>query len=191
MFCPQCGQQQISDAVRFCSRCGFQLGRVSAMLASGGALLPSGASQEGTLPESSRRKGMRQGGIMLLFGIFLMPMFAILHELLGTPDKLPLIGVLFFMGGLLRLIYALAFEEGPVRRKNLSAQYAYAPPPVPGRFGMQGRGAGELPPAQGSPAQSYVPPRVNTSEIGYQPSVTESTTRLLDEERDAAARGEK
>jgi len=190
MFCLQCGQQQISDAVRFCSRCGFQFGGVSAMLASGGAL-PSGMAQEGTLLESSRRKGMRQGGMLILFGIFLMPMFAILHELLGTPDKLPLIGVLFFMGGLLRLIYALAFEEGPVRRKSLPAQFAYAPPPAPGQFGAQGRGAGELPPAQGAPAQSYFPPRVNTSEIGYQPSVTESTTRLLDEQRDSSARGEK
>ena len=160
------------------------------MLASGGVLLPSSMAQVGTLPESSRRKGMRQGGIMLLFGIFLMPMFAILHELLGTPDKLPLIGVLFFMGGLLRLIYALAFEDGPVRRKNLHAPFAYVPP-APGQFGAQGRGAGELPPAQGSPAQSFMPPRVNTSEIGYQPSVTESTTRLLDEQRDSSARGEK
>ncbi|MCA1634861.1 MAG: hypothetical protein LC802_14505 [Acidobacteria bacterium] len=191
MFCPQCGQQQVSDAVRFCSRCGFQLGGVSAMLASGGVLLPSSTAQVGTLLESSRRKGMRQGGIMLLFAIFLMPMFAILHELLGTPDKLPLIGVLFFIGGLLRLIYALAFEEGPVRRKNQHVQFAYAPPSAPGQFGAQGRGAGELPPVQTTPAQSYFPPRANTSEIGYQPSVTESTTRLLDEQRDSSARGEK
>src|SRR5687768_17180142 len=166
MFCPQCGQQQLSDAVRFCSRCGFQLGGVSGLLASGG-VMPAGATPAGPAGESPRRRGMRQGGVMLLFGIFLMPMFAILHELLGSPDKLPLIGVLFFMGGLLRLIYALIFEDGSYRRKGLNAPNAYAPP---GQFGAGAQGAGELPPAQGVHAQGYVPPRVNTSEIGYRPS---------------------
>jgi hypothetical protein len=187
MFCPQCGQQQLSEAVRFCSRCGFQLGAVSGLLASGGVPLAELAAAEGPAVESARRRGMRQGGVMILFGIFLMPMFAILHELLGTPDKLPLIGVLFFMGGLLRLIYALVFEEGSLRRrKGSTAPNAYAP----GQFGAGGYGAaGGLPPAQGTPAQGYVPPRVNTSEIGYRPSVTESTTRLLDEQREQ--RGEK
>ncbi len=190
MFCPQCGQQQLSDAVRFCSRCGFQLGGVSGLLASGGVLPPAVLTPQGPTFESPRRRGMRQGGVMLLFGIFLMPMFAILHELLGTPDKLPLIGVLFFMGGLLRLIYALAFQEGSLRRaKGSPAPQAYAPP---GQFGASGWGAGELPPAQSVPAQSYAPPRADTSEIGYRPSVTESTTRLLDEQqRDPSARGEK
>jgi hypothetical protein len=188
MFCPQCGQQQLSEAVRFCSRCGFQLGAVSGLLASGGVSPSVVVPDEGPAVETPRRKGMRQGGVMLLFGIFLMPMFAILHELLGSPDKLPLIGVLFFMGGLLRLIYALIFEDGTFRRKGAAAPDAYAPP---GQFGAPTWGAGELPPAQGTPAHSYVPPRVNTSEIGYQPSVTESTTRLLDEQRERDARGEK
>ena len=189
MFCPQCGQQQLSNEVRFCSRCGFQLGGVSGLLASGG-VLPAGFVQEGSTVESPRRKGLRQGGAVLLFGIFLMPMFAILHELLGTPEELPLIGVLFFMAGLLRLIYALIFEEGPLRRKGTQAQFSYVPPAAPGQFGAHGRGAGELPSAQGIPAQGYTPPRINTSEIGYQPSVTESTTRLLDEQRDKTARGD-
>ncbi len=30
MFCPQCGQQQITASLRFCSRCGFPLEAVSA-----------------------------------------------------------------------------------------------------------------------------------------------------------------
>lgn len=186
MFCPQCGQQQVSAAVRFCSRCGFQLGAVSGLLSSGG-VPPPGVTQGGVYVDSPRRKGMRQGGVLLLFGIFLMPMFAILHELIGTPDKLPLIGVLFFMGGLMRLIYALIFEDGPARQKG--AQFSYAPPGAPGRFGAHGR-PGELPHAQSIPAQTYTPPRANTSEIGYQPSVTESTTRLLDKQRDPSAREE-
>lgn len=33
MYCPKCGQQQVSEEVRFCSRCGFTLASVRASLA--------------------------------------------------------------------------------------------------------------------------------------------------------------
>lgn len=33
MFCPKCGQQQASESVRFCSRCGFKLNIVEEPLA--------------------------------------------------------------------------------------------------------------------------------------------------------------
>jgi hypothetical protein len=33
MFCPQCGHQQVSDNIRFCSRCGLSLGLVTDVLA--------------------------------------------------------------------------------------------------------------------------------------------------------------
>ncbi len=33
MYCPRCGHQPISDAIRFCSYCGFKLGVVKASLA--------------------------------------------------------------------------------------------------------------------------------------------------------------
>ena len=38
MHCPRCGQQQISNETRFCSRCGFQLGVVSELLLHDGYL---------------------------------------------------------------------------------------------------------------------------------------------------------
>ena len=38
MFCPNCGQQQATEQMRFCSRCGFPLGLVSEILANGGFL---------------------------------------------------------------------------------------------------------------------------------------------------------
>ena len=188
MFCPQCGQQQVSNEVRFCSRCGFQLAAVTGLLASGGAL-PVGGAQGGEPPPTTpRRKGVRQGGQRLLFGIFLMPVLAIMHELFRTPEELPLIGVLVFFAGLLRLIYALIFEEGPLRRQKTLPHFQYAPPLAPGQLPQ--RDAAGLPPAQASSAQSYVPPRgTNTAETPYRPpSVTEGTTRLLDDQRDAPGR---
>src|SRR5689334_22117728 len=33
MFCPKCGQEQASESVRFCSRCGFKLNIVEEPLA--------------------------------------------------------------------------------------------------------------------------------------------------------------
>lgn len=33
MFCPKCGQEQVSESVRFCSRCGFKLNTVEETLA--------------------------------------------------------------------------------------------------------------------------------------------------------------
>lgn len=189
MFCPQCGQQQVSGDVRFCSRCGFQLGVVTGLLASGG-VLPAGLVQ-GAMPSQShvtpRRKGVRQGGQLLLFGIFLIPVMAIMHEIIGTPDELPLIGLLVFFAGLLRTVYALIFEEGPLRQPKLPLQFHYSPPMVANQFPHRDT-ASELPPGQGAPARSYAPPRANTAEFTYRPSVTENPTRLLDEHDDTPGR---
>jgi ABC-type amino acid transport system permease subunit len=46
-----------------------------------------------------------------------------------------------------------------------------------------GLAAAGLPPAQSVPASGYVPPGFNTAEIHQPPSVTETATRLLDEEK--------
>ena len=41
MFCPKCSQEQISDETRFCSRGGFQLNVVKALLAEESAPQPA------------------------------------------------------------------------------------------------------------------------------------------------------
>jgi hypothetical protein len=178
MFCPECGQQQVSDEVRFCSRCGFQLAGVTGLLATRGAL-PAGGTPA---PETPRRKGVRQGAKLMLFGIFLAPILGILGEVSrgSLPEELPAIGAIIFLGGLLRMLYAALFEDGPYRRKE-AAHAAYLPP-------QQARGAAELPPARSIPARDYAAPRADTAEISYRPSVTEGTTRLLDEQGDQSAR---
>ncbi|MDT5158322.1 MAG: hypothetical protein QOH51_2679 [Acidobacteriota bacterium] len=185
MFCPQCGQQQASDATRFCSRCGFQLESVAGLLVTGGVPLVNVTQGGEPTLESPRHKGVRLGGKLMLFGIFLGPALVMLHELIRTPEELSLIGAMIFMAGLLRLIYALIFEDGPFRRAKPQPQ-AYTPP-APKQFTTP-RQAASLPPQQGVPARGYVAPRSDTAEIMYRPSVTEGTTRLLDEERDEPAR---
>lgn len=185
MFCPQCGQQQVSDASRFCSRCGFQLAAVLGLLATGGrgAVTAEPAFEAVPAPPSPKRKGAQLGGKLMLSGLFLAPALGILSELIGTPDELAIVGVIVFLAGLFRLLYALIFEDGPYRQ-HLQRQPAhvpqpqFAPPPA----------VSALPPPQSQPAHSYAPPRPDTGELAYRPSVTEGTTRLLERERDEQAR---
>ena len=182
MFCPQCGQQQASSDVKFCPRCGFQLGGVTGLLASGGAA-PVSIMQSVNVEDTPRRKGVRLGGKLILFSIFLIPALAIMSEITGVSDDIVLFGVLMCMAGLLRLIYAFIFEDGPFRKQTQPA--FYAPPVAPNQF-TPPSSVSALPPARGVPARDYAPLRTNTAEIIYQPSVTEGTTRLLEDERDAA-----
>lgn len=183
MFCPQCGQQQASEAARFCSRCGFQLAAVSGLLATGGAP-PEMTMMEGApAPPSPRRKGVQFGGKLMLSGMFLAPALAALSELIGFDEDIALVGVIVIMAGFFRLLYAFLFEDGPYRRQlqqqpTFVPQQQFAPP----------REASALPPGQGVPARGYVPPRAETADLAYRPSVTEGTTRLLDRERDESAR---
>lgn len=184
MFCPQCGQQQVGDGARFCSRCGFQLEAVSGLLASGGVPLVYAGPPAELGPPSPRRKGAQFGGKLLLTGLFLMPVLGIMSEVIGSPGEFALVGLLIFMAGLFRLLYALLFEDGPFRRQPVRHP-GYVPP---GQFAPP-PAASALPPPQGAHARGYVPPpRADTSDLSYRPSVTEGPTRMLDRERDDAAR---
>ena len=84
------------------------------------------------------------------------------------------------MAGVFRLLYALIFEDGPYRRQ-LQRQPAYVPQT---QFAPPPQAVSALPPPQSQPARAYAPPRPDTAELAYRPSVTEGTTRLLERERD-------
>lgn len=187
MFCPECGQQQVSNDVRFCSRCGFQLAGVTGLLATRGALPEGGAPLLADLPDTPRRKGVRQGAKIFLIGILLIPIFLNLGHTLWGPhgEDAGIVGAIVLLAGFLRMVYAALFEDGPYRKKAMLAQHYVAPVAPP--LAAPPRGA-ELPPAQSVTAQGYAPPRVNTAEINYRPSVTEHDTQLLDEQRDRPAR---
>jgi len=77
MHCPQCGQRQLSDDVRFCSRCGFHLGVVSELLSSNGILQKVDAKP--TLFRNKKAlvgaKLMFAGGAMVPFAILASVMF--------------------------------------------------------------------------------------------------------------------
>ena len=178
MFCPQCGQQQTSGIVRFCSRCGFPLDGVIQLLSSGG-MLPVYQNPDEPVKISPRRRGVKQGGLLLLIGAVLVPILGVMTDFSNSTFLQVLTAfaaIICFMGGPLRMLYAAVFEEG-------------APNPY--------RGPRPYVPAQAQPRQfnphvqqSALPPqsaqpqawrsRPITAELAGPPSVTENTTRLLD-----------
>jgi len=178
MFCPQCGQQQVSDSVRFCSRCGFLLEGVSVVLTSGGQL-PMRYVQSTRRELSPRSKGVRQGALMMLSTFLIVPIVAILTVSINAAPHIfvPIVAITCFVGGLLRMLYALMMEDTnvPIGPAQLAT---YAPPQAPQ---LEGRRPIASAQASFNPAQAWRP-RPNTAEILTPPSVTENTTRLLNKE---------
>ncbi|MDX6612710.1 MAG: hypothetical protein QOD75_1896 [Blastocatellia bacterium] len=181
MYCPHCGQQQINEVVRFCSRCGFPLEGVMHLLASGG-LLPT--HQQGPPTISPRKKGVRQGGMMLILGALIVPLFGVLAsysqgrlgDLFGMLTAMT--ALILFAGGVLRMMYAGLFEDGAPKGPRI--MMPYVAPPMPAQLGVLDRSAA-LPPANTSHQGAWLQ-RPNTAELVRPPSVTENTTRLLDKD---------
>jgi hypothetical protein len=179
MFCPQCGQQQTTGVIRFCSRCGFPLDGVIQLLGTGG-MLPVYRSPDEPIPISPRRKGVKQGGILLLSGILVVSILGLIASFSRSDFPQILAGlaaIICFVGGPVRMLYAAIFEEGAPRPMMhyppvTATQNQQFRPPAPQHA---------LPPPPPRPAASWRP-RPNTAELATPPSVTENTTRLLEKE---------
>jgi hypothetical protein len=194
MFCPQCGLRQSSNEARFCSGCGFQLYVVSELLKTGGQLARTPAPP-GQM--SRRSRGLRQGAMLMLSSLVIVPVVAILGvALLGLPGELVgVVAVLSFMGGFLRMMYALMFESAEVAEpqglasQGYAQQQQYVPPSMPPGYLDAPHAASSLPPYRGAPVPTYrTPPRFDTGEIAPPPaSVTDHTTRLLERQPDEPA----
>ncbi len=180
MHCPQCGQQQASASLRFCSRCGFPLEGVLQLLANGG-MMPAFPSTVGFKEMSARRRGVRQGAILMLAGVVVVPILGVLNSF-SSGNLLDILtalaAIVFFVGGLIRMLFAALFEEGATHNRAMPA--SYVSPPMPAQLNTPVRGS-SLPPAPANPASGWRQ-RPNTAEIFQPPSITENTTRLLDKD---------
>jgi hypothetical protein len=179
MFCPQCGQQQATGAIRFCSRCGFPLDGVIQLLRSGG-IMPMYRTADEPVTISARRKGVKQGGLLLLSGAVIVPLLGVMASF-GHSAFLEILmafaAIICFIGGPLRMLYAGLFEEGAPSPARM-----YGPPPVARQqFGPPVQHHA-LPPPPVRTAPGSWRPRPNTAELPTPPSVTENTTRLLEKE---------
>lgn len=171
MYCPQCGQQQIADNTRFCSRCGLPFNELSQWLASGGAI----ALREETTAasRSPKRKGIRRGAKVLFFGVVLAPIFLGLSFAVDSPEPL-FVPFTVFLTGLLLMLYSVLFGEDTAPVRSQSRRPAGQ---TSGQFG-----ASALPPASNLWTTNNTGRRARTAEIVQPPSVTENTTRLLDDD---------
>lgn len=171
MYCPKCNQQQVSGNVRFCSRCGFPLETVANLLAHDG--VPIALETKDEQPLSTLQKGVRQGTALMLTSLvagFIAALLSIF--VLGKPELfVPLVGGAIFLCGLLRILYAYAFEsDTEIQRQSFE----------PAQLSATSREY--LPPAQAVSVAGFDVRRVNTAEIAMPPSVTEHTTKLLKDE---------
>ena len=186
MFCPRCGQEQVSEETRFCSRCGFLMTGVSELIAKGGALPQYLATNE---PKdlSPRRKGLKQGAMLFFSGILLVPLLGII--IVGILNfEGYLVGItalLTFLGGILRMIFALLFESNHPNEKTLEENVYQSAQTLLNRK----QEAKSLPPQQSVPTSGYVPPPAghwrDTNDLSKVPSVTEHTTKHLNLEKDS------
>ena len=167
MYCPKCSQQQVSEDLRYCSRCGFPLTGVALLLDNDG-LIPQLAAKD-----APRRRGkiMKESLVLTLASWMLVVLGTATWDWGGPFESVAKVGslILFVLGliGLLRFLYAFLF----VYEISATAEPAF---PVAAR-----RTALPLP--QDIPLSDY-PQRTRTKEMIPRGSVTENTTRLLDKD---------
>ena len=110
-FCPQGGQERVSVATNYCSRCGFLLTGTTELLQTGG-INPAALSQSPSRQLSPRRRGIKQGLFIFLLTFLVVPIVGMISVALKIePFGVGIASVFFFMGGLLRMVYALMFES--------------------------------------------------------------------------------
>ncbi len=174
MFCPKCCQQQISDNIRFCSRCGFQLNIVKALLADNGKELPQNSAARASAG-SLRKKDMKIGAVLM--SLFALRVAWVTEDLSLEREFIALILNCLILCALINVIPMIrdffrrsATQESPLSSKILASLTA--------RFNDRDQKS-VLPPAYSRPATDYFATGINSAEVFPPPSVTEKTTNLL------------
>ncbi len=171
MHCPQCGLQQVSGKVRFCRACGFSLRGVKELV------LPDerAAKAEKTRVETAFNQGL---GLMLVSLVA-----AIILTLLQDAHLIPqiyvkIVAAFFILAGLMRMFYPYVIgkvsghEEQEILFYETDAQMETGKIPY------------SLPASHSIPVSDFSSRRVDTAEMIQPPSVTEHTTKLLDNRQD-------
>ena len=170
MYCPNCGQQQVSEEMRFCSRCGLALSGLAEWLA--GGLPVKRADDTRVSSPSRRRKALRRAAKLMFFSVALFPIFLAIS--IGIDEPGPLFPPLFlFFGSLMWMAYSRLFIDDTAPMLSQPAQPSTFRP-------TQARES--LPPANTTAMPDFGRQRVRTNELVEMPSVTEHTTKLLDNE---------
>ena len=176
MYCPKCSQLQSSDDMRFCSRCGFALAGVAMLMDNDGVVpQPTGVTVQ-KVPQS-RKRMMAESGIFTAISWAALLLATYSFDYGGPQESLAKMAAVlfFFLGliGLIRFLYGFLFLKDVIVQPVISTfSNAASPAAMP----AQVRNAL---PAQRDWVATDHPRRENTQEMVARPSVTENTTRLL------------
>jgi hypothetical protein len=141
--------------------------------------IPQQLAPAGTKLPTPRRRGLKQGGGWFLFGVIVVPILGILSNILRFSDDIVgLAAVVFFLGGIVRMLFALIFESGNPSDKTLEENVMQTAQ----KFLNKNPQANALPPQQSIPVDNYAPPRQSnwrdTNDLEPS-SVIDNTTKLL------------
>lgn len=176
MHCPRCGQQQASEEIKFCSRCGFPLGLVSEILAHGG-FLPQLADLHKTKTWFTKKNGVMFSLFWFIFFLFIMTPFWGILDVNKMSGISAIVGI---FGGLMWLIGSLVFlKSSKVQPTPVNSMPINQPQTLYGTNQQH-----ILPPQQSIPVSNYVPPGSwrDSKDLVEPNSVTDETTRMLNKE---------
>ncbi|MEP7148746.1 MAG: hypothetical protein ABI857_07665 [Acidobacteriota bacterium] len=144
---------------------------IAELIASGG-LIPEKRSGIAGDSGSLRRRGIMQGFFIFLLSFLIVPIMVIISIALDIePFAVVISALLFCVGGLLRIAYAIMFQSGTPKSSSKDNLFAEI------------RNPAALPPSQSTPVSAYTSPAGqwrDTNDLQRQPaSVTDSTTKLL------------
>ncbi len=173
MHCPKCGHQQTSDKIRFCTKCGLEIGDVKALLA------PE-LREKKAKRKSEIGKAQRQGMMMVFSGFAVILILAILRDFVDVPKSLFAVAVLIFMiGGAIRMSMPSLFSQNnsSESQDDLSEIDLETNKLSGGQVFEKA-----LPEAEFYPPVNFGAKKYDTNELIAPSSIAEETTRKLKKE---------
>jgi hypothetical protein len=175
MFCPRCSQEQISDDIKFCSRCGFPLTDVAE------ALQNNGTVERNVIQSTKDLKIATIKGIIIMI---LAVKFVLLSLVFGSPEPSffvqfnLLVGILFFLFGMGLIAYNFWLKPAMLQKKS---EREVLPNDSRKSFSAAQTTGNLLNEPDLSQVASYAPPQkgVTTNDLAVPVSVVEETTKQL------------
>jgi hypothetical protein len=179
MHCPRCGQQQVSEDIKFCSRCGLPLGVIAEVVAKEGHLPQLEELRNKKRTFFNKKNGVVFSFLWAIFFIFLAIVFDGILDINRIGELLVAKGI---FGGLMILIISLVYLPSSKQPAGFRAEARPARAPE-SLYGTPVNQAA-LPPQQTQPASAYAPPAgewraPDTGQFAFPGSVTDNTTKLL------------
>lgn len=181
MYCPKCSQEQASDEIRFCPRCGFQLDALKSLLAGNQDLSAATEAKPKAQFTPISKRDVILGATAMLIGAISIALLMI-STVTGTPLQaviIPLllvwiviVSVLLLFGHTIREVASLFSKDAPASKPQDSSGLITE---VSASARQQA-----LPPVQSAPITGLGSWRIKTAELAQPQSITEHTTDLLD-----------